>query len=26
LYLIFTVQCTSGSDVARFESAYIKNF
>jgi hypothetical protein len=26
LYLIFTAQCVSGSDVARFESAYIKNF
>jgi hypothetical protein len=26
LYLIFATQCNSGSDVARFESAYIKNF
>jgi hypothetical protein len=26
LYLIFTTQCNSGSDVASFQSAYIKNF
>jgi hypothetical protein len=26
LYLIFTTQCTNSADVARFESAYIKNF
>jgi hypothetical protein len=26
LYLIFTVQCSNASDVARFESCHIKNF